>query len=60
MKTNRRRTIKAKIMLQVSVMMLIALLLTSSVSAFLNYNSTMQLLEQTMTETALLASERIQ
>ena len=47
-------------MTQVSIMMLVALLLTSSVSAFLNYNSTMHLLEQTMTETALLASERIQ
>lgn len=54
-----RRTIKTKILLCMSLTVAIALLVLGGAGIYLNYSSSLQLLEQTMREMAEIASERI-
>lgn len=56
---NKKHTIKRKILLSISSMILISLTILGVVSAWLNYYSTMDLLEQNMTEMAVVASDRV-
>lgn len=56
---NNKHTIKRKILLSISSMVLISLTILGVVSAWLNYYSTMDLLEQNMKEMAVVASDRV-
>ncbi len=53
------RSIKLKILTAIILLVSISLVIVGGTSIFLNYNSTMDLLEQTMIETADLASKRV-
>ncbi len=53
------KTIRAKIMLHMTLTLVIALLIVGGIAMVLNYTSTISTLEQTMTETAQIASERV-
>ena len=53
------KSIRAKIMLGMSLTIFIALTLLGGISVYMNYNSSSQLLEQTMMETAHIAAERV-
>lgn len=53
------KTIKAKILCCMSVTVAIALVVLGLASIYLNYSSSVELLEQTMQETARVASERV-
>ncbi len=59
-KNNREDSIRSKIMLRMSVTILIATLMLGVISAVMNFVSTMNLIEQTMTETARIAAERVE
>lgn len=53
------KSIKAKIMNSMIIIIAVSLILTGAISIYLNYSSTNQTLEQTMTETAALAADRV-
>ena len=53
------KTIKGRIARLVIIVVVAAILIVGGVSILLNYNSTNKMLEQTMTETAKLAAERV-
>lgn len=53
------KSIRAKIMTGMSLTVIIALTLLGGISIYMNYSSSNQLLEQTMTETAQIAAERV-
>lgn len=53
------KSIRAKIMLGMSLTIFIALTLLGGISVYMNYNSSNQLLEQTMMETVHIAAERV-
>ena len=59
-KNTREDSIRAKIMLRMSTTVLVATLIIGVISAIMNYISTMNLIEQTMTETAQIAAERVE
>ncbi len=59
-KNTREDSIRSKIMLRMSVTILIATLVLGVISAVMNFVSTMNLIEQTMTETAHIAAERVE
>lgn len=54
------KSIRTKILTAILALVFFSLALIGGISAFLNYTSTLNTLEQTMTETAILAAERIQ
>lgn len=54
------KSIRGKILLTFIVTVLAALLAVGGFSIYVNYSSTMDLLEQTMTETAEIAAERVE
>lgn len=53
------KKIRGKILLCMSMTVLAALLALGVTSVWLNYSSSMQMLEQTMSETAVIAAERV-
>ena len=53
------KTIKGRIARLVIIVVVAAIFIVGGVSIYLNYNSTNKMLEQTMTETAKLAAERV-
>ncbi len=53
------KSIRAKIMLCMSLTVLIFMCIVGVVSSYLNYSSTMDTLEQTMKETAVITSDRV-
>lgn len=59
-KTGQIKTIKVKILLSMSLTVAIALAILGGVSSYLNYFSSVELLEQTMMEMAEVASERVE
>lgn len=59
-KNTREDSIRAKIMLRMSATVLVALLIIGIISTVMNFISTMSLIEQTMTETAQIAAERVE
>lgn len=59
-KNVREESIRAKIMLRMSVTVLVATLIIGVISTVMNYISTMNLIKQTMTETAQIAAERVE
>lgn len=54
-----KKTVKAKILLCMSLTVAAALMVLGGASVYLNYSSSIQLLEQTMQEMAEVASERV-
>lgn len=59
-KSTRDDSIRVKIMLRMSTTVLIATLIIGIITTVMNYISTMSLIEQTMTETAQIAAERVE
>ena len=59
-KNTREASIRSKIMLRMSVTILIATLVLGIITVAMNFVSTMKLIEQTMTETARIAAERVE
>ncbi len=59
-KNTREDSIRSKIMLRMSATVLVALLVIGVISTVMNFISTMNLIEQTMTETAQIAAERVE
>ncbi len=53
------KSIRTKIMLYMTLTLVVALLIVGGISMALNYASTISTLEQTMTETVKIASERV-
>jgi len=54
------KTIRSKIMLCMTLTLLLSLLAVGGVSAYLNYTSTIDTLEQSLTETVEIAAERVE
>lgn len=54
------KSIKATILLCMSLTVLISLFALGAISVYLNYSSSLQMLKQTMTEMAKIASERVE
>ena len=59
-KQNEKETIRAKIMSRMSKTVLIATIIIGIVATIMNYISTMNLLEDTLTETVKIAGERVE
>lgn len=59
-KKSRGKTLKAKILFYMSMTVAISLLVLGIASVYLNYTSSIDMLEQTMKETALIAAERVE
>ena len=59
-KNTREDSIRSKIMLRMSVTIVIATLVLGIITVVMNFVSTMNLIEQTMTETARIAAERVE
>lgn len=57
---NGRKTLKSKILLCMSLTVALALIVLGGASIYLNYTSSVQLLEQVIQETAEVASERVE
>jgi len=53
------KTIRSKIMLNMTLTLVVALLIVGGITMGLNYTSTISTLEQTMTETVKITSERV-
>lgn len=53
------KTIRAKILIPMLTIILVALIATGSIASYLSYRSTLQTLEQTMTQIAGVASQRV-
>ncbi|MEG1291799.1 MAG: cache domain-containing protein, partial [Lachnospiraceae bacterium] len=56
----RKETIQGKITSKVLMVLITSLVLLGSISIYLNYNSAFSILEQTMTEIAKVAQERVE
>lgn len=57
---NKRKTLKAKILFVMTITVTVALLVLGGVSAYLNYYSSIDMLEQSMTEISATAAQRVE